>query len=208
MTTDRFALSALHAWVLQQTSTRERAARQSLGIDASELYPRLYNAAESTALLLCALLPPFDHTYRLDETLRDVCRNLQVVLANAPHAGTTVIISQFSTPITMSAALGTPLTDALLLMALSALAAQPAFLRVSLTQPTFTTLLLEVESDVIVDDVLGTCYSLWIEELADQLQAELTVACEPLRWQLRCRSAVPLPHVPVFRERPYVQPSA
>ena len=206
---DRIALTCLADWLDRVGQEHERLVRQRLGGEGSELFPRLYNAAEAGKRLLIALVrPPRSTMRRLDVELRRFCRELRVLLESVPRSddSVTLVLAEVAPHIAVSWEVAELLLDGVVLAVLAAVPSAPSYIAITLDLDAPEAVRLQIECDVPEFAQSETPQARWVATTLVQIGGELTMTIVPFpRWLLQCAATaappIQLPPVEVMHGR-------
>lgn len=206
---ERIALTCLAGWLDRVGQEHERLVRQRLGGEASELFPRLYNAAEAGKHLLIALVrPPRSTMRRLDAELRRFCRELRVLLESVPRSddSVTLVLAEVAPHVAVSWEVAEILLDGVVLAVLAAVPNAPSYIAITLDLDAPEAVRLQIECDVPEFAQSESPQARWVANTLVQIGGELTTTIVPFpRWLLQCAATasppIQLPPVEVIHGR-------
>lgn len=197
MLRDRIALVDLADWLDRVGQEHERLVRQRLGGEGSELFPRLYNAAEAGKRLLIALVrPPQPTIRRLDAELRRFCRELRVLLESAPRSddSVTLVLAEIAPHVVVSREVAEILLDSVVLAVLAAVPGAPSYITITLDRDAPGVVRLQIECDVPEFAQPDSPQAHWVAATLAQIGGELTVTTIPFpRWLVQCAASASTP---------------
>ena len=206
---DRIALIDLADWLDRVGQEHERLVRQRLGGEGSELFPRLYNAAEAGKRLLIALVrPPRSTVRRFDAELRRFCRELRVLLESVPRSdkSVTLVLADVAPHVAVSCEVAELLLDGVVLAVLAAVPNAPSYIAITLDLDAPEAVRLQIECDVPAFAQTESPQARWVATTLAQIGGELTMTVVPFpRWLLQCATTaappIQLPPVEVIHGR-------
>ena len=194
---DRIALTNLADWLDRVGQEHERLVRQRLGGEGSELFPRLYNAAEAGKRLLIALVrPPCSTMRQLDAELRRFCRELRVLLESVPRSddSVTLVLAEVAPHVAVSWEVAEILLDSVVLAVLAAEPNAPSYIAITLDLDAPEAVRLQIESNVPEFAQSESPQARWVATTLAQIGGELTMTMVPFpRWLLQCAATACLP---------------
>jgi hypothetical protein len=201
---DRIALTCLADWLDRVGQEHERLVRQRLGGEGSELFPRLYNAAEAGKRLLIALVrPPCCTMRQLDTELRRFCRELRVLLEAVPRSddSVTLVLAEMAPHVAVSWEVAEILLDSVMLAVLAAVTNAPSYIAITLDLDAPEAVRLQIECDVPEFAQTESAQAHWVANTLAQIGGELTTTNVPFpRWLLQCGATASLPiHPPPLK---------